>query len=115
MALLGLAGWFAVRAGLRPLRRIEATAAEIAAGRPLSHRMPAASPRTEAGRLSSALNGMLAQIESAFAARAESEEQMRRFVADASHELRTPLAGIRGFAELYRMGALPTRRTSNAP
>ncbi|MCM2430204.1 sensor histidine kinase [Streptomyces sp. RKAG337] len=107
VALLGLAGWFAVRAGLRPLRRIEATAAEIAAGRPLSHRMPAASPRTEAGRLSSALNGMLAQIESAFAVRARSEEQMRRFVADASHELRTPLAGIRGFAELYRMGALP--------
>jgi len=105
--LLGVAGWFAVRAGLRPLRRIEATAAEIAAGRPLSHRMPEASPRTEVGRLSSALNGMLAQIESAFAARAESEQQMRRFVADASHELRTPLAGIRGFAELYRMGALP--------
>ncbi|MFI0717803.1 sensor histidine kinase [Streptomyces sp. NPDC021224] len=106
-ALLGVAGWFAVRAGLRPLRRIEATAVEIAEGRPLSHRMPAASPHTEAGRLASALNGMLAQIESAFAARAESEEQMRRFVADASHELRTPLAGIRGFAELYRMGALP--------
>ncbi|WP_237404836.1 sensor histidine kinase [Actinacidiphila reveromycinica] len=106
VALLGVAGWFAVRAGLRPLRRIEATAAEIAAGRPLSHRMPAASPGTEVGRLSSALNGMLAQIESAFAARAESEQQMRRFVADASHELRTPLAGIRGFAELYRMGAL---------
>ncbi|NUS11854.1 MAG: HAMP domain-containing histidine kinase, partial [Streptomyces sp.] len=105
-ALLGVAGWFAVRAGLRPLRQIEATAVEIAEGRPLSHRMPAASPHTEAGRLASALNAMLAQIESAFAARAESEEQMRRFVADASHELRTPLAGIRGFAELYRMGAL---------
>jgi two-component system OmpR family sensor kinase len=30
---------------------------------------------------------------------------MRQFVADASHELRTPLTSIRGFAELYRMGA----------
>jgi two-component system OmpR family sensor kinase len=105
--LLGLAGWFAVRAGLRPLHRIEATATEIAAGRPLSHRMPDASPRTETGRLSAALNIMLARIESAFGARAESEARMRRFIADASHELRTPLASIRGFAELYRMGALP--------
>ena len=32
---------------------------------------------------------------------------MRRFVADASHELRTPLTSIRGFAELYRQGAVP--------
>ncbi|MFE4952578.1 sensor histidine kinase [Streptomyces sp. NPDC056653] len=105
-ALLGLAGWFAIRAGLRPLHRIEATATEIAAGHPLSHRMPHASTRTEAGRLSTALNIMLARIESAFAARSESEARMRRFIADASHELRTPLVGIRGFAELYRMGAL---------
>ncbi|WP_206305606.1 sensor histidine kinase [Actinacidiphila soli] len=108
-ALLGLAGWFSVRAGLRPLHRIEATATEIAAGRPLSHRMPHASTRTEAGRLSTALNIMLERIESAFAARAESEARMRRFIADASHELRTPLAGIRGFAELYRMGGLPNQ------
>jgi two-component system OmpR family sensor kinase len=47
---------------------------------------------------------MLAQIESAVAARTRSEERLRRFVADASHELRTPLAGINGFAQLYRMG-----------
>ncbi len=68
--------------------------------------MPELAPRTEVGRLSSSLNGMLTQIEAAFAARAKSEARMRSFVADASHELRTPLAGIRGFAELYRMGAL---------
>jgi two-component system OmpR family sensor kinase len=49
---------------------------------------------------------MLAQIEQAFAVRAASEARMRRFVADASHELRTPLATVRGYAELYRMGAL---------
>ena len=33
---------------------------------------------------------------------------MRRFIADASHELRTPLTSIRGFAELYRQGAVRT-------
>ncbi|MEV7021739.1 HAMP domain-containing sensor histidine kinase [Kitasatospora sp. NPDC093558] len=105
--LIAALGFFAVRTGLRPLRTIEAGAARIAAGE-LSHRMPGPSPRTEVGRLSIALNGMLTQIEAAFAARAESEARMRRFIADASHELRTPLAGIRGFTELYRMGALPT-------
>ncbi|GHF30339.1 two-component sensor histidine kinase [Kitasatospora xanthocidica] len=107
LVLIAALGFFAVRAGLRPLRRIEEGAERIAAGE-LSHRMPELSPGTEVGRLSNALNGMLTQIEAAFAARAESEARMRRFVADASHELRTPLAGIRGFAELYRMGALPT-------
>ncbi|MFJ1706699.1 sensor histidine kinase [Kitasatospora sp. NPDC088346] len=105
--LLGIAGLgaFAVRAGLRPLRQIERGAQRIAAGE-LSHRMPDLGQRTEIGRLSAALNGMLSQIEAAFSAQAASEARMRRFVADASHELRTPLAGIRGFAELHRMGAL---------
>jgi two-component system OmpR family sensor kinase len=109
LLLLAAAGWFAVRAGLRPLHRIEGTAAAIAGG-DLSHRVPdLAAPGTEVGRLSAALNGMLAQLEAAFGARADSEARMRRFVADASHELRTPLSGIKGFAELYRMGGLPER------
>ncbi|WP_031074773.1 sensor histidine kinase [Streptomyces sp. NRRL WC-3742] len=107
LLLITALGFFALRAGLRPLRRIEAGAARIASGE-LSHRMPELSRGTEVGRMSVALNGMLDQIEAAFAARAESEARMRGFVADASHELRTPLAGIRGFTELYRMGALPT-------
>jgi two-component system OmpR family sensor kinase len=48
---------------------------------------------------------MLVQIEQAFADRTESEERLRRFLSDASHELRTPLASIRGYAELFRLGA----------
>ena len=107
LLLIAALGTFAVRAGLLPLRRIERGTELIAAGE-LSYRMPELSAGTEVGRLSTALNGMLDQIETAFAARAQSEERMRSFVADASHELRTPLAGIRGFAELYRMGALPS-------
>jgi len=49
---------------------------------------------------------MLSRIEESFAVRVESENKLRRFVADASHELRTPLTAIRGFAELHRQGAV---------
>ncbi|MEV7973763.1 HAMP domain-containing sensor histidine kinase [Cellulomonas sp. NPDC089187] len=105
MIIGAVAGTWAVRRSLRPLREIEDTAATIAAG-DLSRRVPAAPESTEVGRLSASLNGMLTQIEAAFDARTASEERMRRFVADASHELRTPLAAIRGYGELYRMGAL---------
>ena len=120
VVLVALAGVGAaiVRASLRPLVDIEQTARAIAAG-DLTRRVPDRDPRTEVGRLGRALNTMLAQIESAFGARAaseaaarrseeaarQSEDRMRRFVADASHELRTPLTTIRGFAELYRQGA----------
>ncbi|WP_432522747.1 sensor histidine kinase [Kineococcus sp. SYSU DK006] len=95
----------AVRRSFRPLDDIERTASAIAAG-DLSQRVPDAPPGTEIGRLSTALNAMLARIETSFRAQQRSEEQMRRFVADASHELRTPLAAIRGFAELHRQGAV---------
>jgi two-component system, OmpR family, sensor kinase len=104
LAILASVGIGIVQASLRPLTEIERTAAAIAAG-DLTRRVPDANPATEVGRLASALNVMLAQIESSFEARAASEERMRQFVADASHELRTPLTTIRGFAELYRQGA----------
>ena len=111
VTVLAGAGYFVVRRSLRPLTEVEDTAAAIAEG-DLTRRIPEADPRTEVGRLSAALNGMLHQIESAFrvqqqseAAARRSEEQMRQFVADASHELRTPLTSIRGFAELFRQGA----------
>jgi two-component system, OmpR family, sensor kinase len=112
LALLAGAAWWIVRSSLRPLEEVEATAEAIAAG-DLARRVPQRDPRTEVGRLSTALNAMLGQIEAAFEARSASEtaaraseEKMRRFVADASHELRTPLTSIRGFSELYRQGAV---------
>ena len=105
---LAIVGVAMVRASLRPLRDIEHTAEAIAAG-DLSRRVPYYDPRTEMGRLATSLNVMLAHVESAFRARAQSEaaarhseERMRRFLADASHELRTPLTAIRGYAEYYR-------------
>jgi two-component system, OmpR family, sensor kinase len=143
---LAAVGATLVRQSLVPLLQIERTAAAIGAG-DLTRRVPDTEekkdgvPSTELGRLSRALNAMLAQIEAAFMARAQSERaardaaeaaqlsearalasearalasevralaseaKMRQFVADASHELRTPLTTIRGFAELYRQGAV---------
>jgi signal transduction histidine kinase len=114
LVVLGVAGYLLVRNSLRPLAEVERTARAIAAG-DLSQRVPEGDDRTEVGRLSAALNGMLSRIEHAFRAQQASEAQargsedrMRRFVADASHELRTPLTSIRGFAELYRQGAVHT-------
>jgi two-component system OmpR family sensor kinase len=107
--VLAIVGAAAVRANLRPLNDIELSAGQIAQGH-LDHRVPEGDPRTEVGSLGRSLNAMLTQIERAFHAQRESEqaahdseERMRRFIADASHELRTPLTTIRGFAAHYRM------------
>jgi two-component system OmpR family sensor kinase len=103
LALLAL-GWVVIRLGLRPLERMGRVASAIAHG-DLTRRVSPDNQRTEVGRLGSSLNEMLVQIERAFADRGESEDRLRRFLSDASHELRTPLASIRGYAELFRLGA----------
>ncbi|WP_324192889.1 sensor histidine kinase [Nocardia transvalensis] len=109
---LAVVAQLVIRRSLRPLRDVEKTAAAIAGG-DLNRRVPVQGSNTEVDRLSQSLNGMLSQIQQAFATTEASEEaarrseaNMRRFVADASHELRTPLTTIKGFAELYRQGAL---------
>ena len=105
LTLIAIAARIVIKIGMRPLEDVEATAEQIAAG-DFSARMPDANPNTEVGRLVTSLNSMLTRIESSFALRKESEDKLRRFVADASHELRTPLTAIRGFSELYRQGAV---------
>ena len=114
--VLAIVGFAVVQANLRPLVDIEETAGEIADGH-LNRRVPERDPHTEIGRLGRSLNTMLSQIETAFHAREkseaaahQSEERMRRFIADASHELRTPLTAIRGFAEYYRQRGGLVRR-----
>ncbi|MFD3331278.1 sensor histidine kinase [Streptomyces sp. NPDC058700] len=107
-----LAGTVLVGVALRPLRRVVATAGQVAqlplhSGEVALHqRVPEteADPRTEVGQVGAALNRMLDHVHSALDARQQSETRVRQFVADASHELRTPLASIRGYAELTRRG-----------
>ena len=104
-ASCAILGWYGVRRAFRPLSQIEDTAAAIAAG-DLTRRIPEPTAKDEVTSLSRSLNAMLAQIEQSFAVNEASEERMRQFVADASHELRTPLATVRGYAELFRQGAV---------
>ena len=105
LILIATASRAVIKIGLRPLEDAEKTAGEIAAGN-YSARMPETDPGTEVGRLVSSLNSMLSRIEKSFAIQNESEDKLRRFVADASHELRTPITAIRGFSELHRQGAV---------
>ncbi|MFI6393108.1 sensor histidine kinase [Nonomuraea sp. NPDC050547] len=103
LVLLGMAADVLVRLGLRPLTRMENTAAHISGG-DFARRVPDPDPHTEPGRLGLAMNVMLDRVTHEMAARTASEARMRRFLADASHELRTPLTSVRGFAELHRRG-----------
>ena len=112
IAVLVAVAWLIVRRGLLPVERVADAAGRIAGG-DLTHRTGVPHDGTEVGRLGAAFDGMVDQVQAAFAqqhdalaAKQESEARLRRFVADASHELRTPVTAIRGYAELYRGGGL---------
>ncbi len=106
IGLLALGGEWLIGRGLDPLGQMASTASEITSRGDLTARMPDSDLQTEVGMLGSAINTMLDRIQQAFGARLRSEQKVREFAADASHELRTPLTTIRGYAELYRQGAL---------
>ena len=114
LALLAVGGRWLISRGLAPLDRMASTADVITSRGDLTARMPDPGDHAEAGRLAGAINTMLDRIQHAFRARYESEQKVRQFAADASHELRTPLTTIRGYAELYRQGALGPDRLPNA-
>ncbi|HWC81558.1 MAG TPA: histidine kinase dimerization/phospho-acceptor domain-containing protein, partial [Pseudonocardiaceae bacterium] len=108
LLLIGLAAFWLLRRGLRPIEKMATQAEKITAG-DLTDRVAPQDPHSEIGRLGGALNGMLARIETSVHEREAGQELMGRFFADASHELRTPLASLRANAELYQQGALPER------
>jgi two-component system OmpR family sensor kinase len=109
VVLSGFSIWLTITSALRPLKEVERTAEAVQAGK-FSSRLLSKHGKTEIGRLNNALNSMLDSIEGAVAGRDKTLEQMRRFVSDASHELRTPLVTVRGYAELYRMGAITKKQ-----
>jgi two-component system OmpR family sensor kinase len=109
LTLSGLSIWLTITSALRPLKEVERTSEAVQSGK-FSSRLIERDPKTEIGRLNRALNSMLDSIEGAVRGRDTTLAQMRRFVSDASHELRTPLVTVRGYAELYRMGAIRNKR-----
>jgi two-component system OmpR family sensor kinase len=102
-------GWL-INLSLRPLARVTTTARQVSdapltdSDPALTVRVPTPNDATEVGQLGLAFNHMLDHVEASLISRDESEERLRRFIADASHELRTPVAAIRGHAESVRRG-----------
>ncbi|MFE6060649.1 sensor histidine kinase [Streptomyces sp. NPDC056431] len=113
VALLALVvfGRILLRRGLKPLSDMAHTAhgiashdlTESAARLPLRADRSGGGPEVE--ELRTAFNTMLEHIDDSLAVRAEAEQRLRRFVADASHELRTPLMSVRGYADLFQYAA----------
>ena len=104
-------GWVLAGRALRPVDRVTAAAAAIAAGdgtaTSLSARLPVPPTNDELARLSETFNAMLDRLQASFQAQ-------ERFVGDASHELRTPLTAIRGNVDVLMRQTRPGSRPFDA-
>lgn len=98
--LAAFVGWLVARRITRPVRRLSAVAADVAATRDLSVSIDV-DGRDEVGELARSFRKMLDALE-------QSRDQQRRLVHDAGHELRTPITSLRANVEmLERVPDLP--------
>jgi two-component system OmpR family sensor kinase len=97
VALLAVAlvGWFVAGRLLRPIRRLQSTAARITATG-LHERIPVAG-RDDVSDLTRTVNGMVERLEKSF-------HGQQRLLDDVRHELNTPLTIVRGHLELLDAG-----------
>ncbi|MCC8392434.1 heavy metal sensor histidine kinase [Paraburkholderia sp. MMS20-SJTR3] len=92
MLLAFLMSWLLVRAALRPLREIAASAATITVDR-LGTPIEMKRAPSELVELATALNAMLERLHGGF-------ERMSQYTADLAHDMRTPLGNLRGATEV---------------
>ncbi|MDD2536648.1 MAG: heavy metal sensor histidine kinase [Macromonas bipunctata] len=86
VGISALLGWWAARAGLRPLHRMRAQAQQVTAQR-LDQRMDVEAMPVELADLATSLNAMLQRLQHDF-------ERLSDFSSDLAHELRTPLNNL---------------------
>ena len=84
----------------RPLKRLTATAQEIAAGSFSTRAQDGGSD--EIGTLTRAFNSMAEVVEEKIYVLEETARQREDFVASFAHELKTPLTSIIGYADMLR-------------
>ncbi|MGF6935922.1 two-component system heavy metal sensor histidine kinase CusS [Paraburkholderia sp. UCT70] len=87
-----LLGYLLIRAVLRPLRDIAASASLVTVNR-LNTRIGVARVPSELETLVASLNAMLERVDHGF-------QRLSRFTADLAHDMRTPLSNMRGAAEV---------------
>ncbi|MFM0641435.1 heavy metal sensor histidine kinase [Paraburkholderia metrosideri] len=87
-----LLSYLLIRAAMRPLRDIAASAGLVTVNR-LNTRITVARVPSELETLVASLNAMLERVDLGF-------QRLSRFTADLAHDMRTPLANMRGAAEV---------------
>ena len=102
LAIALVATLLVTRRALRPLTVLRRKAARISDAEDLGIRIQQPGQPTEVAALAGELDGMLARLDSAIAAREQALLAARRFAADAGHELRTPLQTIRSNLDIAR-------------